>query len=282
VHAHTSWLDGYAASAVKHAFGVPMVLTEHSGPFSTQVENAFRRRATRSALRSADVVLAVSSFLRAQMVSALPDLAPLEIDVLGNGVDPDRFPLAPLRRSGEPVRAVWIGSFLPIKQPLMLLQAFAAARDACPGLELHLIGNGPLEKDMRALSARLGIASCVTWWGSLPRGEVSLRIREADFLVVSSRAETFSVATLEALVSGRPVLTTRCGGPEEIVDEPGLGLVVANDEAALASGLSRMAASCRQANPARLRASAISRYSHDAIARRLVSHYTSILSRKAA
>lgn len=42
---------------------------------------------------------------------------------------------------------------------------------------------------------------------------------ECDFFVLNSNFETFSVVTAEALAYGKPVIATRCGGPEEFVNK---------------------------------------------------------------
>lgn len=281
VHAHTAWLDGHAAVSIGRRHGKPVVLTEHSGPFSTQVENPIRRSATATALQGASAIFAVSSFLRSQMRAAFPDLPPGRIDVIGNGIDGDAFALAPARPAAEPVRAIWVGAFLPIKQPLMMLRAFSRATEGTQ-IHLDLVGAGPLEPAMRAETEALGLAHRVTWHGSLSRPKVAERLAAGDFLIVSSKAETFCVAALEALAIGRPVVTTRCGGPEEIVDRPDLGLIVDNDEIALASGIADMANRCRDFDGAGLRRSALDRFAHPVLARRLASTYQHLLSREAA
>ena len=280
IHAHTAWLDGYAAVAIGRLHRKPVVLTEHSGPFSTQVENPLRRSATAQALKGAEAIFAVSAFLRSQMQAAFPDLSPGRIDVIGNGVDEGTFALAPGRAAEEPLRAAWIGAFVPIKQPLMMLRAFSRATEGMQ-VGLDLVGIGPLEQAMRAEVETLGLGQRVTWHGSLPRQQVAECLAAADFLIVSSRAETFCVAALEALATGCPVISTRCGGPEEIVDEPDLGLIVDNNEDALAHGIAEMAQRCRSFDRTRLSRSASDRFAYPVLARRLVKTYQHLLSREA-
>lgn len=273
VHAHTSWLDGYAASLVRRAFGTPVILTEHSGPFTTQVDNTFKRYGTARALAKADRILAVSEHMRSQVFHAFPFLATRGIEIVGNGFDPSLFPVcAPYCASGEIV-ALWIGSFTQIKQPLMMLRAFAAARHRVPALRLVIAGNGPMERDMRQLASNLDITSSVTWLGSLGRRQVAAAIGAATFLIVSSEAETFSMVTLEALASGRPVISTRCGGPESIIETPDLGMLVENTEAGLSNGIERMAIEFPRYEPELLGASARARFSNDVIAGKLAAIY---------
>src|SRR6266704_3731778 len=64
VHAHTAWLDGSAAVSLARHSRVPMLLTEHTGPFSALTARPVMRWVTQRALNRANVVIAVSEVLR--------------------------------------------------------------------------------------------------------------------------------------------------------------------------------------------------------------------------
>ncbi len=79
------------------------------------------------------------------------------------------------------------------------------------------------------------------WLGTLAPTAVPAALAQSHAFVLSSRHESFGVVAVEALMAGRPVLATRCGGPEDIVGE-GDGLLVSRDDPdALALGLRAMA-----------------------------------------
>lgn len=277
LHAHTSYLDGTAAAVLGRLFRVPVVVTEHSGPFSTQVGSVMQRLCTGWALQRANAVLAVSGYLRAQMQAALPALADRDIGVIGNGVNPGVFrPVA--GHAGATVEMIWVGGFHAIKQPIMLLEAFQIAQRRVPGLRLTIVGDGPMADEMRQAEQKLGLAGLITWRGSVERAELALTMARSDFLVVSSRAETFCVAAIEALAAGCPVLTTRCGGPEEIVRHGQDGLIVDNAMAALADGMVDMAERHVRFSPEMLHAQAIERFGDESIANKLIGVYQGLLS----
>jgi len=280
VHAHTSFLDGHAASLIGDAFSVPVVLTEHSGPFSTQIDNPMKRRCTLRALRRADQLIAVSDFLRDQIMTSVPQIAGRDIAIIGNGISGDALRCHSPRATDGRIIALWIGSLVPVKQPHMLLEAFAAAHRQDPRLYLRLAGDGPLGPELRRYAGEIGLSQHIEWLGPLDRQGINAALGEADFVVVSSKAETFSLATIEALVSGRPVLSTRCGGPESIIDSPRLGILTDNDQASLAAGFIDMADRHRTFEPATLRKSALDRFAHDLIAERLGTLYQTLLSRE--
>jgi glycosyltransferase involved in cell wall biosynthesis len=256
IHAHTSFLDGYAASCLKRAFSTPVVLTEHSGPFSTQHDNLIKRVATKRALESADAVISVSNFLKSQMVGAYPSLAQRNVMIIGNGINADLFQLAEVPQDRATIEVAWVGGFLPVKQPLLMLRAFAKAWEKQKRLRLTIAGEGPLQSDMRNVADLMG---------------------KSDFIAITSETETFSLVALEALATGKPVLATRCGGPEEIINTPELGIVIEQSEAALVEGFLLMARSYRKFNPTVLHASAIKRFDYRVISEKLRVVYQSLL-----
>jgi len=98
-------------------------------------------------------------------------------------------------------------------------------------------------------------------------------------LLVTSTVETFSLVTIEALSSGVPVVSTRCGGPEEIVAEPWLGRLSDDGTEALATALLEVTGSLASFRPERLRAYAVGRFGMSVVTARYIALYNSILAR---
>jgi glycosyltransferase involved in cell wall biosynthesis len=277
VHAHTAFLDGTAASAVADATGVPIVLTEHTGPFTAITASPAMRRVTQVAINRADIVIAVSRKLEHDVRSEVEVRDPGRIRVIGNGYDPEIFSPGP---AGPPddgaVRALWIGGYLPVKQPLMLVNAFARARTRDARLRLTLVGYGVLEDAVRRRCAELGLGGAVEFHPSAGRREVAALMQRHDFLVVSSATETFGLVVIEALGCGRPVLTTRCGGPEETVGDVSRGEMVENSELALAEGFVRIAGRLEEFSTVALSEYARARFSFDTIAGQVREIYSAL------
>ncbi len=99
-------------------------------------------------------------------------------------------------------------------------------------IELHIIGGGDDEPMLRELAKSTGLNDTqIFMYGRKFNDFVYELMPKMDFYITNSNFETFSVATAEALVNGKPVIVTRCGGPEEFVEEE-VGLVIdkSNDE----------------------------------------------------
>jgi glycosyltransferase involved in cell wall biosynthesis len=199
-----------------------------------------------------------------------------KVEILGNGFDPGIFSPAPANRGKKAVRALWIGQIGPVKGVDRLIRSLARIADRQPSLLLTLLGAGDGTPEMLALAAQLGIRDRISVQPPQDRAGVAAAIRAHDFVVVSSHKETFSLAALEALACGRPVLTTACGGPEDFVINGENGLVVPNSEDGLAQGLATMALTHKSFN-ARGISQAARSHTWDAVSEKLLGVYKQVL-----
>ena len=110
-----------------------------------------------------------------------------------------------LRIDGPRRGIAFVGSFNDRKNPQSLLRAVAAL----PGVELTMQGRGPLEEELHALTAELGIGNRVEFAPYLKQSEhvdaVIDVMRSAELLCLPSRSEAFALVILEALAAGTPV-----------------------------------------------------------------------------
>ena len=153
-----------------------------------------------------------------------------------------------LRRSAGTVPAaatareplvVTVGRLLPEKGHDILIRAFARIAGEFPQWRLMIVGEGREREALVALARDLGLGARVTLTGWMAAPEEVLA--RAGVFVMSSHYEGFSNALLEAIGAGLPVVSTACGGSEEMIDEGANGFVVpVNDIAALARAMHRL------------------------------------------
>jgi glycosyltransferase involved in cell wall biosynthesis len=106
------------------------------------------------------------------------------------------------------------------------------------GLRLVVVGDGPVAADLARHASTSG--ATVTFAGPMSRGDLALRLKAADYLVVYSAYEGLSHTALEALALGTPVIASRRGGNPEVVRDGVNGLLVPSpDPDALADALRR-------------------------------------------
>jgi L-malate glycosyltransferase len=196
----------------------------------------------RSALRHADMVIAVSHAVRSLLLAA--GLAPGEIAVVYDGIDADdvrreaRSPLGIRTTLGLPAGtplAVNVAVLEPSKDHVTLVRAAHAARALHPTLRWVIAGAGPARPLIEREIARLGVGDRVHLVGHVEHPDAL--ISEGDVLVMSSREEGLGSVVLHALALGKPVVATAGGGLPEMV--PPDWVVPVGDAEALARAVVR-------------------------------------------
>lgn len=141
------------------------------------------------------------------------------------------------------VRLLTVGRIDREKNPLLLVDAIAELERRHPGrYSLTWVGTGPLEQDVAARAAQLGVADRITMRGFVPFGPEFLELyRGAHAFVHVSLTEGVPAVLIEALASGTPVVATDVGGVSHALDDGRAGLLVpAADLDALVSALVRL------------------------------------------
>jgi glycosyltransferase involved in cell wall biosynthesis len=115
----------------------------------------------------------------------------------------------------------------------MFLRVVAEVARRHPQVQGWLIGDGPEREALERLAVELGVSDQVRFFGR--RADVPRLVAQADLLCHCSYSEGLSNAIMEASALGLPVVVTRAGGTEEIVEEGVTGhLVDPDDHAAMA------------------------------------------------
>src|SRR5690606_33591105 len=153
--------------------------------------------------------------------------------VIPNGVDPRRHEgldrAAARAELGVPEDAFLVGALgnlRPVKRYDLFLEAAALLRQRSPDYRFVIVGQTPpqLHGELLALRDRLGLADVVQFTGF--RSDAERLLAAMDLFTVTSDSEGFSIATVQAMVSRLPVVATRCGGPEEILEYGRTGVLV--------------------------------------------------------
>jgi glycosyltransferase involved in cell wall biosynthesis len=176
------------------------------------------RRFERDVLRRAAVVCATSPWSR-RALAAAGELRGERVRILPIPVDAELFAPAPdeVWQAGlERPTIVFVGrGDDPRKNVALLLAAFQRVRDELPRIRLRLVGTPPAGALGDAVEVRAATPS------------VPDAIHDAALFVLPSLQEGFAIVAAEALACGVPVLSTPCGGPEELLRSSGGGRVLA-------------------------------------------------------
>ncbi|GBF32803.1 glycosyltransferase [Desulfocucumis palustris] len=117
----------------------------------------------------------------------------------------------------------------------MVLEAFLRINRACPATRLFLVGIGPYEEELRAMTANMGLDSRVTIVGRpLPRRTLTDYYAGADLFIYAATTETQGIIVSEAQAVGLPVVAVGANGIAEMVNEGFDGFLTPPSAAALA------------------------------------------------
>jgi len=222
--------------------GVPFVVHGEHGTLETRRHNAFVQR---TIWKRVDQVLSVSSRLAERMAREIS--YPLDrIKVIRNGVDTNRFRPrnpAPVRQelglSPDALVIGAVGRLVPVKDYPTLLRALVRLRDRGIAFQSIIAGTGRLRDELTALAISLGLSN-VRFLGN--RDDIEHLLPAFDVFVLSSSSEGLSNTIQEAMAAGLPVVATRVGGADELVDEPHTGLLVPpGDPGAMADAIGSLA-----------------------------------------
>jgi glycosyltransferase involved in cell wall biosynthesis len=110
---------------------------------------------------------------------------------------------------------------------------------------------------------------------------VAEQVSRAQVLVHPSQYETFGVAIIEALALGKPVIATRCGGPDAIVTPHDGMLVPVGDEQVLAEAMWTMRERIGDYDAAGIRRACLARFGERAVVERLTQVYAGVIAESA-
>jgi len=119
-----------------------------------------------------------------------------------------------------------VGRLAPQKGHFFLLNAFQIFIKKHPNSRLIIIGQGPIEKNLKDLAKELKVDRAIIWIGSLSQNEVFKYYGIMDLFVMPSLYEGFGLAAAEAMAAGVPVVASNIEGLNEIVVHGKTGYLV--------------------------------------------------------
>jgi glycosyltransferase involved in cell wall biosynthesis len=154
-----------------------------------------------------------------------------------NGVDTQAFQPRPRAAGGLrdelgiPADAPllgFVGRLSPEKGPTVFVRAALLLHSRVPEVHFVMVGDGPLEPELRALAERFGLAGRLHFAGL--RRDMAAVYSELDVVVSSSNSEAMPLALMEAMACGLPIVATRVGGVPDLVEHGETGWLVGPGE----------------------------------------------------
>ncbi len=234
-----------------------IIYTAHGFHFyegQSAAPHALYRTMERTAARWTDFLVTINAEDYAA-ARAFGTIDPARVRLIpGIGVDPDVYHPVPresteserIRRelglAPEAFMLTMVAEMAPVKRHAHLFRAIAQVRD--PGVTLVLVGEGPLEVELKSLAESLGIAPKLRWAGY--RRDVPLVLGASDAAVLVSEREGLPRFVLEAMSCARPVIGTDTRGIRDAIGSDAGWVVPKHDVLALARAIDE-AAGAREA-----------------------------------
>lgn len=193
-------------------------------------ETTFLRRTleaySRVVFRCADASRSISPFTRSLVQRHAPREQPhhtfptyTDLEPFLEAADADRGPK-------DPPVLLYAGAMTRLKGVEVLVEAYRELADRFPELELWMYGKGPLKGSLRRRLEEDGLADRVRFPGRVGTRELRDAMVRARTLVLPSYTEGLGRVLLEAMACGTPVIASDLGGPRDLVDASGGGLLV--------------------------------------------------------
>ncbi len=225
--------------------GVPVVVHFHGYDIFPKLEDKYYRWSLRNSFGDFAAMVVVGSHQREVLIRMGADAG--RIHLIPCGAPTGEFEPGPAG-GVRPCRFIGVSRMEAWKGVDYTLRAFRLALGRVPGIELHLVGGGEMEAELRRMAQDAGLGGAVHFHGVQPAAEVRRLLRECDVFVQhsvaqgSGRVEGFGVSIAEASATGLPVVVTRTGGiADQVVDGETGWLVAERDVEGMAAAMVELA-----------------------------------------
>jgi len=276
IHAHVLLRTGLLAWYYSRKFGIKFIISEHWSGFMTGAfnkKNLIYRQLSKLVLRKAAKVLVVSDILKQSFLKL--GISKMTIEVVPNVVEVRESPIKQVDvKEKKSVVMLSVADLVDdIKKISEVIDVVAELINNYK-LEYWIVGDGEDRQHLEDLARSKGLLNTnIKFHGRKTNDEVLQIINQSDFLVMNSVFETFSVVTAEALLAGKPVVATRCGGPEIFVDEKNGILINPGNKSELKEAIMQMIENYNSYDPDELKLGISQRFSSEAVGLKLNSIY---------
>ena len=263
---------------LKELTGIPVVGIEHWSRFNEPQLSEQEFKWESYAFEKTDTNIAVSKTLAENLQKKFNTNFEVIYNMFGKEFEDDY--IIPQYDNSHPIRFISVGSLIKRKGFDSLIEAFSKSNLPSSLWSLGIIGGGEEEANLHNLIKRKGLDNNIKLLGEMDKVSIVEELKKSNIFVLPSRNENFSVAILEGLALGLPVLATDCGGIRECLTEENGIIVPVDDIKSISNGIKYMVANYFIYDRDRIRINARKRFSPKAIATQLTEIFNTILNPK--
>ncbi len=269
---------------LKRIKDIPYIITEHWSGYTKEdgrynLYSAFSKYFVRFIFKESSAVTAVSKYL----LDSLKEnrLIGNRFFMIPNIVDiPNSIPKR--KDISKKIKILTVSLLSDEEKNISdLIRAFERVVSKYNDIELHIVGDGTDKENLINIAKDTGLLNKhIFFHGYVPNSELGKYFYDANFFVLNSNFETFSIVTAEAIAHGVPVVVTKCGGPEEFVTEEVGMLVERQNEYSLVKGIEYMIENWNKYDPVKLHNYAKDRFSYEKVGKLILNVYQRVLNKK--
>jgi len=188
----------------------------------------------RIALMMPDQIIVPSKFVKERCIQA--GIPPEKIEIVPNGIDYKYIQHVRVENRHSEYDIVFAGRLVPYKRIDLLIKAIRFVKKEIPDVRVVIIGDGPLRKDLERLAKKLNVHSNTIFAGNIKYRNLIMKLKQSKIFVLPSTYEGFSIAVIEAMACGLPVITVSSptNAAKEHIELSGAGYILNQDPKKLA------------------------------------------------
>lgn len=269
IHAFVTFPGGYIAMKLAKKYKIPYVITEEMSPFRPDIFMNLRHKIHEQVilpLKNATEVIAVSpsaadqlNFYTGSRVAYIPNMIN------------ETFFTPPKNVARQRKFCFFtLGRMVEQKGIPVLLEAISKLKNK--SVLFRIGGDGENLSQYKQLSKALSLDN-IEWLGALDRNQARQHFQNCDAFILPSLHESMGVVFAEAIACGKPIIATKCGGPESIVNESNGLLAEVGDSDDLAQKISWMIDHYDRYKPEIIRADFMKRFSQKVVGNQIMELY---------
>jgi len=219
------WIPpGLVAARIARKLRLPLVISSHGTDISLLGKKGIVAALSRYVYKRIAKATVVSSYLRKRLLDNLDVIAADDVAVIPMPVGMEYFPKAEPPDNKVPV-LLSVARFTGQKKLGDIIQAAAQLASENMAFRIQMVGEGPLEKELKGLIAKKGLLDRVEFIPLVAQQKLGELYRGADAVILASEGEGFGLVLVEAGLTGRAVIGARSGGITDIIEDGNNGLL---------------------------------------------------------
>ncbi len=280
VHVNFVYPDACVIPVIKKKFPNKfVVLTIHGSDWYGNYNKRLLKKKVYRNLYFSDRIIVVGKRIREDIIKIYPEFENkiivipnvITLTESDNNIKVDTF------KKNVKNKILMVGAYTETKGLQVLLPALKES--GIKDFELVVIGDNidnAFKNKLENIKEKLGLSTCVKFLEAQPREVLLSYYKDCDFFILPSLREGFGIVLIEALSLGKPVISTRSGGPEDIVNQGNGILVNVNDSQALARAILRMSETFKTYNSLAISKEIANKYGGNSIIDRILNVYREI------